>query len=510
MMTDMTTYQWVQLSLVLGLAVLTLLFFLYRRWVLTGGSSKMPQEEEGFVVEDEGEVEGEDEGEGEGEGEGKVQATESEIKAYHGAELTPPRLSEAVFKDTFQSIFRRPPTDLETMSYMALVSEEDDGKTTMTLETLTLLLNEKVKVDRVVEDAFWNLLKRLPTPEERAETTQWVTQDDLTVKGLMAKMRKTSSYSALVAEAENAADDTTEAFSNKDADAKKATLLQRLQQSAAMIQAFQKVLQRIPTKEELASYRPLMTDDVNNTQALVAALMATDEYMRLQKLQSNSVRSSSSSSGKLTNNITEAEIRLRLEGLVERVYGGGSGGGGGAETTPRNLAFLKSKYLQYHMNDRKMEAFLRMMQAVDSASDSVKLENLLGAYGQQTSTALQQVERFDQAHDDDLEPEPEPVAERMHDRNIEELQNACIRNSYYQKRDKEMSAFPPGPSPRRSPPVQEVRAYNAYEEGGRVIKAASDGGVTGVTGVTGTRLTDARDTQVGSILPRFMYKELED
>ena len=89
------------------------------------------------------------------------------------------------------------------------------------------------------------------------------------------------------------------------------------------------------------------------------------------------------------------------------------------------------------------------------------------------------------------------MAKTVHDRNREELKNICERNKTFSQYHDEDMVLIPGQEwsvPQKHPPSCYGRdsAYNPMIE---------------QTALIGTLLNDAKDTQIGSIMPKFTYKE---
>lgn len=101
---------------------------------------------------------------------------------------------------------------------------------------------------------------------------------------------------------------------------------------------------------------------------------------------------------------------------------------------------------------------------------------------------------------DDKYRSEQSLASAVHDRNRDELKNICERNKTFSKYHYEDMVLVPGQEwtiPQKHPPVcyGSKGTYNPRIE---------------QTALIGTLLGDAKDTEIGSIMPKFTYKEYYD
>lgn len=306
-----------------------------------------------------------------------------------------------------------------------------------------------------------------------------------------------------------------------------------------VIAIFNQILDRHPGTEELQYYSNFIKESPANVEKMKVLLLQSSEYKRLQKLQDNKAH------GFLLGGITDRQLTLMVNGVYAQVGG-----------NPDNLdedthKFLKKKYLEYQLNEPVFKKFLQDFVMYDgkakvsstSTSTSASTTGATTASTQHSSsssplhansTVTQQLTQTSfasptsnketytnkcvvdtQAMIDKIKQDADcqfnknkiedkyrsnhetSMAKTVHDRNREELKNICERNkSFAQYHDDDMVLIPgqEWSVPQKHTPSCYGRdsAYNPMIE---------------QTALIGTLLNDAKDTQIGSIMPKFTYKE---
>lgn len=317
-----------------------------------------------------------------------------------------------------------------------------------------------------------------------------------------------------------------------------------------VIAIFNQILERHPGTEELQYYSNFIKQGPANVEKMKVLLLQSSEYKRLQQLQDNKAH------GFLLGGITDRQLTMMVNSVYTQV-------GGNADNLDEDThKFLKKKYLEYQLNEPVFKKFLQDFIMYDSKakvsttsqpsqpsqttpptqqtqpSSASALHANAGVTGQlaqssfvPTSTPQQKpsqpstmpsreayanqcqvdtqamINKIKQDADcqfnkNQLEDKyrsnrETSMAKTVHDRNREELKNICERNkSFAQYHDEDMVLIPgqEWSVPQKHTPACYGRdsAYNPMIE---------------QTALIGTLLNDAKDTQIGSIMPKFTYKE---
>jgi len=112
-------------------------------------------------------------------------------------------------------------------------------------------------------------------------------------------------------------------------------------------ETFNHLLDRNPTSIELDRYVNLFQTDAEFTkEKLEFILMTSDEYIRLQKAQTNEVYAT------LPGNMTDRQLTLKVTTLYQSTTGS-------AYIDEDTMRFLKKKYIEFNMSDDKMREFIK-------------------------------------------------------------------------------------------------------------------------------------------------------
>jgi len=110
---------------------------------------------------------------------------------------------------------------------------------------------------------------------------------------------------------------------------------------------FNNLLDRNPSSQELQRYISLFqTDPQFSKEKLEFIIMASAEYARLQKAQSNAVYAS------LPGNMTDRQVTLNVTAVYQSTTGS-------AYIDEDTMKFLKKKYIEMNMNDDQMKDFIK-------------------------------------------------------------------------------------------------------------------------------------------------------
>jgi len=290
-------------------------------------------------------------------------------------------------------------------------------------------------------------------------------------------------------------------------------------------------LYRLPNIKELNYYTyRLQVDKDFSLIKLELVLQSSREYKILVLNQTNLVNA------QLPGNITEAQMQLIIGAIYKKVYGSG------AAPSAEMMAFMTAKYIEYKMDDKKLTQMLTMLQNIEASkisdaaltlpltsvvtqeSATVAANNLLNKskaeidlskkdpelairFGSEwnpaipttggacSKTGYNKAKFYDSLYENIKSAQTtcvpgqtgnpnqvDHLANVMQQRNQDEMQFACDRNSYFSAVDQEIAA-------------------------GKV--SAIDANVLPQFRNTrhGAFLGDAAETTVGSIMPKFIYKE---
>jgi hypothetical protein len=121
-----------------------------------------------------------------------------------------------------------------------------------------------------------------------------------------------------------------------------------------IINIYNNSLDRMPSKYELEFYENKINKEGFTSNQLQSVLESSKEYYILQKNQTNIVN------GQLPGNITDAQITLDVRGVYQRVYGSGTMPPENLED------FLKIKYTEYNVSKEKLYQFLLLIKSLDN------------------------------------------------------------------------------------------------------------------------------------------------
>lgn len=323
-----------------------------------------------------------------------------------------------------------------------------------------------------------------------------------------------------------------------------------------VISIFNEILERQPDAEEVQYYSTFIKAGPANVEKMKLLLLQSNEYKRLQKLQNNTAY------GYLLGGITDRQLTIMVVGIYNQVSGSGN------KLDEDTLKFLKKKYLEFQLDEQVFKKFIQDFIVFDSKSKTVnqptegespevdantnranaaitdkllettfEKENKLQPpsssqvpatsdkpqetsdkkeqYTQQCPAGSQsQVDtdklikaikenadcQFSKNGVDDQNRDEPSMADTINDRNRDELKNICQRNKTFSKYHHENMVLLPGQEwsvPQKHPPV-------CYGNKGNYSPLVDQ------TALIGTLLGDAKDTEIGSIMPKFSYKEYYD
>ena len=297
-----------------------------------------------------------------------------------------------------------------------------------------------------------------------------------------------------------------------------------------VIAIFNDILERHPDAEELQYYASFIKDNNANIEKMKVLLLQSSEYKRLQQLQDNKAN------GFLLGGITDKQLMLMVNDVYSQV------GGNPDKLDEDTFKFLKKKYLEFQLNQPVFKKFLQDFVLYDSKAKSAPqqktsstntksandsslhanasvtnklVETSIPSKTNTTQETYMNSKVDTQAMIDKIKQEADcqfnkdkldnqhrsnrevSLASAVHDRNRAELKNICERNKSFAKYHDEDMVLIPG----QQWSVPQIHTPSCYGN-----KLAYNPMID-QTSLIGTLLTDAKDTEIGSIMPKFTYKE---
>lgn len=316
-----------------------------------------------------------------------------------------------------------------------------------------------------------------------------------------------------------------------------------------VVAIFNEILDRNPDVQELQYYAAYTKQGPQYIERMKILLLGSPEYKRLQKLQKNTAY------GQLLGGVTQRQLTIMVTSIWDELT---------SKSVPlddETLSFLKKKYLDFELNEPVFRTFVREYVLFDLKSiksqkattttvgkavakqggTSVNANGVTGTSGTSGTTAnknttnttsttstpnkvteqlkqkafscaenkvntqqvIQQIKQNAQCQFDKNatnSQQSQALAKTVAERNRDELKNICQRNNSFKKFHYDDLTILPGQQwsvPQRHPPVCTGSKGNYSPR-------------TDQTALIGTLLKDASDTEVGSIMPKFVYQEYVD
>jgi hypothetical protein len=287
-----------------------------------------------------------------------------------------------------------------------------------------------------------------------------------------------------------------------DADVTNLTVAQKV------VRAFMRELDRIPSEEELRHYVGMFASTEYDDDRMTTLLQGSEEYGRRMKLQSNMVNADN------VPRITERET----EGIIRKAYVDEYG----QNPSPDTQAYLHARFLDMDMNQNDFAQFLKRLHAAEQgtlqssvglaaprqgtpqalaapqqqqSSDGFAATAQALATPQQQSSSGQRVGAAKHCLD---KRDTQGYAQASQQRRRDDLSAAAGRCNEPQGSNAGMVLLPgmewsvPQPRPPVCLPCPTTCPVQPSLDQTRLL---------------GTLLSDANDTQVGSMMPKFTYSE---
>lgn len=261
-----------------------------------------------------------------------------------------------------------------------------------------------------------------------------------------------------------------------------------------VVRAFMRELDRIPSDEELRHYVDMFADSKYNDDKMTTLLQSSEEYTRRMKMQSNMVNADN------VARITERET----EGIIRKAYVDVYG----QNPSPATQAYLHSRFLDMDMNQSHFVQFLKRLHAAEQGNGQVGSYDGLAVPHQGTPQALDVSQQSSSGQRIGAAKQCLEKRDRQdYDLASQQRRSDDLSTALGRCRDQERPhgsasggmVLLPGmewsvPQPR--PPVCLPCPTSCP------VQPSLD-----QTSLLGTLLSDANDTQVGSMMPKFTYSE---
>ena len=178
---------------------------------------------------------------------------------------------------------------------------------------------------KMIEEIFMDLYRREPTAKELQFYTEYAADKPTITKGQLTDVIESTNPDIAK---------SLEQGSTKP-------IIAAGDPEQAVIEAYSEILFRMPSPSELKKYADMLKTDAKfNKDRLVFILMSTDEYLRMEKTQTNSVYSS------LPGGVTDRQVTM----IIERIYSEVSGR---TYVDPESMKFFKKKFLEMDLDEVK-------------------------------------------------------------------------------------------------------------------------------------------------------------
>lgn len=378
---------------------------------------------------------------------------------------------------------------------------------------------------------FKELLNREPTTYELSLYAEYQTDKPV----IVSKIKTTGEYSDRHNGIHHVVEHFTDANTISD---------QTLENYRQIINVYNKTLDRMPTKYELEFYESKMRDGFSTGQ-LQTVLESSREYFILQKNQSNVVN------GELPGNKTDAQVTLDVRDVYQSIYGAGK--------LPSEYLedFLKRKYVEYNLDQKKLKQFILLLRNLDNDKDvctnvtttntttgdssTTNTNNGSSATNTQTATNTEAgtkmtANALNAMNASSVYTTTKPTAVSAEESTCQTKQSFC--QSYLNDLNTQFATYPydeqysilyklnngkdglPKQCTNRFASIyhrdlyaEEIQKRNKNEQQFACDRSTYfaneiDNGILSNTKLSGTPLFEAADTKIGSIMPKFEYKNL--
>ena len=262
--------------------------------------------------------------------------SQTKVKEYFDDDATadiPTQVSQ-IYKEVYNVDIPKDDLDKYTKSFNATNFDPNTFKEQLTAE-------RTASVQDMINKEFQAKLKRQATPDEMEKyTTAFMTNKMTTTEQLDDDL-------AISPEVVSNAD-TKNAKQNADLTKDDYALYKKI------IDIYQKELDRLPNSAELSHYfNMLKTDSSFTLDKLEEALLASREHDILEKNQVNTVQ------GDLMGNINDRQIQMIVVAIYKSIYF--------VEPDQATYNFLKAKFISFDLSEDKLINFIKQLKSADQS-----------------------------------------------------------------------------------------------------------------------------------------------
>ena len=422
--------------------------------------------------------------------------------------------------------------------------------------------------DDLVRAKYKELLGRQPTQYELRDYKAMLDARELDARGLEDALKTTQEYKTKVGgdtfENSKQSSDTAMKLNFDAAPSNSSVLDPSKYKDVALyheiIDVYMKTLERLPSPAELDHHynkvdasRKSKSKQPYTTTTLRSLLQQTREYHILKSNQTNRVYT------ELPSNASDRQVTVKVREIYQRVFG--------SLPTAHNEEYAKGMFVKFELDEKRLEEFLRGIKRLEaSSSSSDKDSNKAVKRPDLWDRAVKQDDRNDLTKPSTLKSSKDPsnidlrkygndrdefyaimhaTQDAMHDRALKELickstmQRESCEKQTIQKESHDKTAatrFAGSQSSRNADQLRmacarssstsqytnaqrnqlnhlvlrEDQAWSVPQQRPPACYGATSqvSPLVGQTALIGTLLADASDTKVGSIMPKFIYKEV--
>jgi hypothetical protein len=262
----------------------------------------------------------------------------------------------------------------------------------------------------------------------------------------------------------------------------------KTEENIKVADAFEDELHRMPDRKELAYFAEKIKRGEMDEDGLKVLLQSTPEARRYNKLQTNVVNAD------VLEKDTDRQVKTVIEEAYMEVHG--------KRPSPETIAYLREVYPRLG-SKKRLEEYLKALENTinkTSKQDDAKWEEYYAGKEGENWAPVKAKRRERKRRGDCGEYNSTLLSDEIDRRNTDELYSACKRNA----QGEDMMLL----EDRKH--LEEVEAYYRYRA---PVCVPFDGTACSVspsldqTALIGTLLTEAKKTNVGSLLSGFKYEE---
>ena len=425
------------------------------------------------------------------------------FKAYNAVSMRDPTESELAESIQTFTTYAYKYEDILSFIKTRLAADVSIDDKAFTIPSTVL---EGIDMEHIVTDAFVGILSRDPTPEEIIKYKKMLSDKDLSLDKLKDFLLISGEYkeNQVAKAAEQLSKGIKEVDTMYPQEEEKAENL-NYDVYVNIISLYQGVLQRNPTQTELDNYYTQVDTKKITLQQLRLILQNSEEYRIFSQNQTNVVNSG------LSSDMTDRQSNFLITTQFQKVYD--------RSPTEGEIKFLEDKIKTYSMNDEKLYDYILRLKHMESFNpkDDIPVDNESDktpiSFGMTPDDYMIDKPVYKGPGSKFKESEIFKIAEKVskiltgsksqgytsyvNQRNTEDKDYMGAKYQTGFQKESELVS-----DEAKAPPVNQVVPKNNCPPC-RVNPLIDQ------TSLIGTLLNDAKETQVGSILSKFNYQNVD-